>query len=134
MLNKERLERWIGALESGEYEKTTGTLREPKGSPGDGYRYCSVGVGIQEALLANEITVRKPTEAWEPPWSWDSGFNYDSFARWLGVRAEDLILDISDMEDMAPLFPTKKGSPVDLNDHTPMTFAELAQGLRKEYL
>ena len=120
MLNKERLERWIGALESGEYKQTIGYLREPDAVQADRvlrYRYCAVGVGVQVAWeeLGGHV--------WRGPWC-NAPQTYQFFYDWLGVDQSEIPIH----DDNG-----RKGSVTGFNDGG-AEFPEIAQRLRKEYL
>ena len=117
MLNKERLERWIGALESGEYRQTIGYLRSPDDAPRK-YRYCAVGVGVREA--ANDLGVRAP---WSSP-QCNNPKAYQFFYDWLGVDQSEIPIHDDD---------GREGSVTGFNDYG-AEFPEIAQRLRKEYL
>lgn len=116
-MNQERFERWVGALESGEYTQTYGNLRARDYDAPSGYSYCAVGVGVAEA--AKELGV----SPWFGSWNNDPKL-YRFFENWLGVAPRTLLLHLDS---------GVRVSITGFNDGG-AKFPEIAQRLRKEYL
>lgn len=121
MINKERIQLWANALKSGEYEQTTGTLR-------DKFGYCCLGVACQIAI-DNGCTVKVEQEVGEG----DNCYHYDesegnlplSVIKWYGLEGEDPILKHINGEDI---------SAVDLNDNHCLNFNQIADAIHEKFL
>lgn len=118
-MNKERMELWLAALESNEYPQCYGKLLTFEGST---RKLCAIGVGI--AVFCRENGIPLPSDAndtfrllvFENNWA-------DRAAAWYEVPRLDLeILHDGELTDV-----------IDMNDSLRVSFADIAQWIRKMY-
>lgn len=111
-MNRDAMEKWVGALENGDYKQCFGRLRmvvDPWGT-----RFCALGVGYE--VMAQDLGVKD--------WFSDSEMG-PKFLDWLGFDSFHYLTVHSDRG---------KDCVTSLNDWDKLTFPEIAQLLRKEYL
>ena len=115
--NKERIEKWVAALESDEMQgrQTTGGLGTPQGS------MCAAGVGVrvcqQETLIVGSVEA----------------------VLWYGVA--EVIAEIqrlpqfcSDLQSLPIKVDEQTYELWSVNDNLKLSFREIAQLIRKQYL
>lgn len=113
MINKEHMEAWVAALESGDYEQCRGALRRINWIE-DQTTYCTLDILVD---VASKDTGRD---------LWRSATPSHSALRWL-AGDNTCVVTLPDDEGY-------QSAVVHLNDNRGKTFPELAQMLRKEYL
>jgi len=110
-LNKDNLEKWVGALESGKWEQTRGQLAEP--GPGGELRLCAIGVGIAAMLKQKKKGVVE----------WRILSHDEEFSKWLGTPC-----------NLPLMWDETESCVVDVNDEHEQSFPMIAQLIRKQYL
>lgn len=114
MYNKENIEKWCVALESGEYKQGTGRLHTPETNS-----YCCVGVAAKEAGLEIEKYVDRivggDVDSYGLVYAWLFGKNHIHTDRGVFISGEDRF------------FPA-------LNDRFKLTFEEIAHCVRVHHL
>lgn len=118
MPNKENIQKWVEALESGKYKQGTSRLRRIDNS------YCCLGVACQVALENGlEIDLRKDVD--------DYSYDRDSCTlpkkvhNWLGIINEGGYFGNIEFKDGS--------NAIRVND-AGMSFVEIAQKIRKTFL
>lgn len=123
-MNKDRIEAWVSALESGEYTQTTNLLRRRIIDADQGYmavhtEYCALGVGMEVARGQGVVIY---------PNDWKGQVLCLAASEWYGIDGED--------DCYNPQVPTTEDleySIAGLNDDG-WTFWDIAQALRTKYL
>jgi hypothetical protein len=113
--NKRNLHKWAKALESGEYQQTTSTLRDENG-------YCCLGVACEVALKNG---VKMHVEMGEDSWRYDTeeASLPKAVQEWLGVDNSDPLLNFDGEEITA----------ISANDLVDKNFTEIARAIRRTY-
>lgn len=107
-------EKWVKALENGEYKQGKGLLRK-------GDEYCCLGVACDLALKNGvEMQVTK-AESGETLYNLNSRFLPIEVNCWLGLRNADTM----------SVYTSKNGTLVDLNDNG-HSFSEIAEIIRND--
>lgn len=123
MANRERIEKWVEALESGEYEQTTGALQ-------DNHGFCCLGVlcdvAIREGL---EVEVKSYCDCGDElcdSISYDEAVEVlpSSVQEWAGLTSCDPSVGVDG---------DGKDSLAELND-AGLSFPDIADLIRSEYL
>lgn len=112
-MNRERIEAWVSALESGEYVQVTYAMREPLYDKDDkvvGVGYCALGVGMK---VAEQHGMEVVAVDWLP-----GRFTFE-VREWYGLTEADPRVGIFHVSD--------------LNDNG-TSFWDIAQMLRAKYL
>lgn len=135
-IDKERMELWASALESGEHTRITHSLCEPLGFDNThqvtGYGYCALGVG---QLVAEQHGVEISASEWKV------GHLSSRTADWYGLDSTNPILVTSAQTDSSRcpcgeercMADRVSNRVSDLND-SGASFWEIAQLLRAKYL
>lgn len=116
-LNKDNLEKWVGALESGKWRQAHGALVREDEVFGHITTLCAVGVGMA-TMLEEEGDMVTGTAI-------ESPYTHRRFVDWLGAHSMDLLIDRDEMP------PT---TVIGLNDGYQEPFPLIAQRIRKQYL
>jgi hypothetical protein len=142
MPNKENIEAWVTALESGEYEQAESALKRATG-------YCCLGVACELAAKAGVINpasqgVVKNDDAWHYTWGEGNDLRVEGAVlpgpvqEWLGVdeAAPFVTAVIEDYwgEDMDKSPREIPVSLIDLNDDHHFTFDQIAEAIRDTFL
>jgi hypothetical protein len=129
-VNKEIKEKWIAALESGDYEQGTVTLRTVDG------RYCCLGVLCELAIEAG-VKVEKSTDVVGRTW-YNDGVNMEqsvpppAVLMWAGLPINKPNPEVSgyQVEDGDGIVTYE--SLAEINDYTNAGFAGIAKIIREE--
>jgi len=129
--NKERIQLWVEALESGEYAQTTGSLRETETQVGGKWRpqqdvpgsdgpvreaYCCLGVAAEVAL----------SHGFDPnEMDWDIPCLSPGLQEWYGFDAPDPLIHPDALEPL---------TAVRANDQKGWNFTKIAVAIRETYL
>lgn len=140
-VNKERIELWAQALDSGEHEQCVGSLRRFGFPPEGGYRTeknCALGVGILVAM-ANGCEL--------PNFTWEEASRMPiKVAMWYGLPSTDPQLGLTEEDlqfspDDSYWNLTCKGQSTDgwrnvisINDAMRLPFKIIAELLRRTYV
>lgn len=135
MANKERIELWAKALESGRFKQTTGALKEniyDADKNSIGAEHCGLGVGV-EVALENGARLDWKGETWPlfrtvnalmPRWA----------AEWYGLEIDGSLPTDVDVKNVCPDDGCECiDSIANLND-AGFDFWDQAQALRSTYL
>lgn len=123
-MNKDRIEAWVSALESGEYTQTQCALRRRILNADDGWRavhteYCALGVGMKVAQDQG-VAIH--------PSLWNGEVLCPEVARWYGIAEDD-----NPHNPRVDTTELLEYSVAGLNDEG-WTFWDIAQALRTKYL
>lgn len=124
MANREVIEKWVAALESGEYQQVEGALRKDDG-------FCCLGVLCELAVEANVI---EPAEHNGEDWLYDEiqGSLPEPVWNWAGVGDEDPFLrPLKPLPGETVQFPVAASG---WNDTYGKTFPEIAAMIRHTFL
>lgn len=133
-MNREVIQQWVTALESGEYRQTTGTLRNiaEDGTP----QYCCLGVLCDLAVKANVIT--EPDHSVYRSYYGEGNESSSSdlplsVRNWAGLEYQDPFVDAevptSDDGTIPRHLPASE-----LNDAYGYDFKQIATAIRETYL
>jgi hypothetical protein len=134
MVNKERIELWVQALESDEYEQCTGSLfvgqnvyhrhcQDGKIGFTQQDLHCALGVGISVALKNGMFNDHPNPPADVLVYNAGGGALPDCVRTWYGIETEDPYIHIDNDADKVSHF----------NDNG-QSFWTIAQALRAKYL
>lgn len=131
MSNEAVIQKWVDALESGEYQQTIGALRRTEASPGYPKGFCCLGVLCDLAVREGVIPEGKPRKVDGGELIYGDDRNRSSQAlpltvsKWAGISAYPKAYD-----------PTLRRSDrlSYLNDNYGYSFHEIADLIRAEYL
>jgi hypothetical protein len=149
-VNRERVQLWVEALESGEFEQGSGQLQirlslNDKGETTDKATYCCLGVAI-EVALRNGYTPQLVQGIVNP---YMESYEHLNTALWPGVVAwygfekteQDPYIGIWHNDDgeyrtknPGDTFEWESLSASDANDEHHLNFQQIAAGLRAKYL
>jgi len=119
--NKEALTLWVEALESGKYRQTRGRYATPKGK-----RLCALGVRNHVYLMRR--TNLDPSLPQLP-----ATFSPHDALGWVGPEA-DLWYGVPAFMSFIEAGAAFPATVPEANDYLKMSFAEIAQHIRKKYL
>lgn len=147
--NRENILKWVEALESGDYQQTTGRLTEVDK---DGNQsHCCLGVATVLCIADGaELSPVEQTSGWDslPNYvryaeAWDNvGEAFDlptAGYEWLGLtdpREVEVTVDLSEQvnPEYADDFRETRVNVAELNDQYRWSFTQIAQAIRAEYL
>lgn len=120
MVNKERIQLWVDALKSGDYEQTDGELQNK-------YGYCCLGVACKIAVDNGcVVKVEKSIGGIESvAYDESEGDLPESVKNWYGLEKSDPILKIYEGDTI---------TATDLNDNLCLTFNEIADAIHEKFL
>lgn len=149
-VNRERVQLWVEALESGEFEQGSGQLEtryslNDKGETTDEATYCCLGVAIEVALRDGYTPQTVPGVMTPYMESYDH-FNtvlWPGVVAWYGFLVSDPYIGIWHNDDGE--YRTKNPEPEDAynweslsasgaNDDHHLSFRQIAAGVRARYL
>ena len=122
-MNKRNLEKWVTALQSGQYNKEKGRLR--------GSGYCAMGVlcdvYLQETGQGHWLCISGDLYGFQVSSGEDASTHVlpKAVFDWLGIPAGSLIYGV---------YQDEKLDVVYLNDSVMLTFPEIAEAIKKEHL
>ena len=137
MINKERMELWIQALEQDRFVKCTGYLRIPdildKIRNVSSYRHCALGVGIQVALENGLFSERAHEESFtDILFRTGYGFLPLAVSQWYGLDSTNPGVDVAG--DRVGISVLNDASEEWTPDTPDISFWDIAQLMRATYL
>jgi hypothetical protein len=156
-VNREHVQLWVEALESGEFEQGRNQLRNPTGlietpSREIKYNYCCLGVAVEVALRngyvpqehTNTLGTRveeydhMSTVLWPGVVTW---YGFDSADPYIGLvlkgdwnETEDGVTNLALITEPGKSGFSPELSATQANDDHHATFQQIAAGLRAKYL
>lgn len=134
-MNAEIIEKWVEALESGEYQQTTSYLARPTMTGGP-IGYCCLGVlcdlAVKDGVIAEPETVREDDQKLLK-FDGDTRDLPLSVCEWAGLVDSDVDLDIP--ENLAEDVPDGRSqeTAIALNDSYDFSFRKIAACIRETY-
>jgi hypothetical protein len=118
--NKEALTLWVEALESGKYRQTRGKYATPKAK-----RLCALGVR-NYVYLMRRTNLDPSLDQIPSLWDLNGKLGWVSIEadQWYGINAFTSFIETE----------TDRATVAEANDHLNMSFAEIAQHIRKKFL
>lgn len=137
MSNVDNVRLWILALESGEFQQTTGVLRrteEKAAVTGKSAGHCCLGVAVEVALRAG-VDVRVTAKLAESGDWGDQGLwsALPAVREFYGTTKAQPSLSIGSRPDPVGYGATAKVLAYVANDSLRWTFAQIAEALREDY-